>query len=294
MNISYFSHNFLQLGIAIIPVQYQDKRPEYKLLPNSSWEPFKTRLPTELELNAWLQYRINYGVIAGWNNLAILDFDSATSYTQWSLWATRKGGLAGFTANQGFRVYSARGVHFYVRLAHRERNRKLDKLDIKFDGYVLGPGSVHPSGAVYTAQYTDRFIFPVIETLSDILPVELLRQHTEQTISNLNLPAIQAQDPWTVASKPRASGNVIGKIKNHLRLESLFPGHHKISHDGRWLMVNCPLHDDKHPSMWIDTRDQICGCFAGCTEKPLDVINLYARLNSIDNSSAIGLLAESV
>ena len=61
-------------------------------------------------------------------------------------------------------------------------------------------------------------------------------------------------------------------------------------HD-RWLRCPCPLHDDAEPSFWIDTRDQVCGCFAGCTSKPLDVINLYARLCGLNNREAIFQLA---
>jgi hypothetical protein len=39
--------------------------------------------------------------------------------------------------------------------------------------------------------------------------------------------------------------------------------------------------------MWVDTGRQICGCYAGCTPKPLDVIDLYARMQGITTKEAI-------
>ncbi len=43
----------------------------------------------------------------------------------------------------------------------------------------------------------------------------------------------------------------------------------------------------ENPSFWVDTKAQLCGCFSGCTNVPLDAINLYARLHGISNVAAI-------
>jgi hypothetical protein len=58
------------------------------------------------------------------------------------------------------------------------------------------------------------------------------------------------------------------------------------SGDARWWMARCPLHDDQHESLWIDNKNGLCGCLAGCTSKPLDVINLYQRLHGCDTAVA--------
>ena len=46
--------------------------------------------------------------------------------------------------------------------------------------------------------------------------------------------------------------------------------------------------------MWVDTARGICGCYAGCTPKPFDVIDLYARLHGLDNRDAIKQLARGL
>jgi len=38
--------------------------------------------------------------------------------------------------------------------------------------------------------------------------------------------------------------------------------------------------------MWIDIQNQLCGCFT-CTSMPMDVINLFAKLNHLSNQEAI-------
>ena len=55
---------------------------------------------------------------------------------------------------------------------------------------------------------------------------------------------------------------------------------------GSRMMIQCPFHDDKTPSFWIDTQRGLCGCHT-CGMKPLDVINLFARLNQVSNQEAI-------
>lgn len=54
-----------------------------------------------------------------------------------------------------FRVNTGRGYHLYFNLSDPQRwePRKYDGIDFRFanNGYVVGPGSVHRSGTVYTA-----------------------------------------------------------------------------------------------------------------------------------------------
>ena len=49
-----------------------------------------------------------------------------------------------------------------------------------------------------------------------------------------------------------------------------------------------------NPSFWIDTTRQLCGCHAGCTPKPLDVIDLFARICSLGNDEAIRVLSRGL
>jgi hypothetical protein len=294
------AQKFLRSGIAVFPVKFRDKRPDFRLLPrdgngNPTWEPYRTTLPDSDQLEHWfMSGSHNYAVVAGWQNLVVIDFDDTEQYTRWLLWSARQGGRASEAARSSFRVATARGVHVYLRLLQSEkRNRKLLKIDIKAQGYVLGPGSTHPSGAIYTP-LIDIWNFPVVGVLSDVFPADLLL-HTEQP-AGVAMPAMATPvgDPWQAVNRPRvASGSLVASIHKMFRVEDFFPDRQRTSGDGRWWMTRCPLHDDHNPSMWIDTKNQICGCYVGCTPKPLDVINLFARLNGLSNADAIQVLGRS-
>lgn len=275
---------FVELGIAVIPVGFRDKRPDFSLI--KTWEPFKTELPSQIELYHWFQTgNHNYGIITGWSNLVVIDFDDAEEYRAWSWWCFKTGGLAAAVSKQAYQVSTSRGMHVYIRLPYKERNRKVGtKIDIKADGYVLGPGSIHPTGAEYRA-LRDVFNFPIVSALSDILPASFLIANQNQGNQN---PVV-----WTIPQAKSAPGaGLVDKIKKSFPIESFFPDAHQSG--TRYMLARCPLHDDKNPSMWIDTRDQICGCFAGCTSKPLDVINLVGRINGLSNQDAIFYLAEKI
>lgn len=293
------AQKFYNLGIATIPVRFGDKRPAI-----GSWSEYQTRLPAPSELISWFLDRKNIGIVTGWRGLTVIDFDSnevgKKCYDKWVSWASRnRSSKAAQTAKAAYRVSTSRGVHVYVYLTTPERNRHLDGIDIKAaGGYVLGEGSVHPTGAIYEA-LTPTMIIPTVDNLSDILPAALLlKQEMPATIQPPTFSApgspILSTDPWTVASNPSTaiSTGLVDKIRSTLPIESFFPSATPTSADSRWLMTQCPLHDDHNPSFWLDTERQICGCYAGCTSRPLDVINLYARLYGLSNRDAIMMLAK--
>jgi hypothetical protein len=285
MDTFSFAKQFSSLGISVIPIRFRDKRPEFSLLPKNEegdpgWEVFKKTLPTIDQLASWFSGQRNYGVVCGWNNLAILDFDDIDEYNRWLYWAMSAQGITKYVADYAFRVSTSRGVHVYIRLPHKEKNRKLGKIDVKGDGYVLGPGSVHPSGAIYTPM-RDCWNFPLVSALSDVLPASLLLPATKPAAAPVWQPTMPAGP---------VNGGLIKKIKSTFKIESFFPNARK-SGNG-WMLDLCPLHDDHSPSFWINTEQQICGCFAGCTDKPLDVINLYGRLHGLSNTEAIRAMGQ--
>ena len=291
-------------GVATIPIQYRDKRPDARLLPkdengDATWEPFKQRLPTEDELKQWFPSSLhNLAVITGWNNLVVLDFDDLGAYLKWSIWATRTGDFTCRAMELTYMVQTARGVHVYFRTAQPEQNRKLQGIDIKARwGYVLHPPSVHPSGAEYKVLQAG---VPVsIEALSDVLPASfLIQQNQVQTVSGSPVKGssqIFNNDPWSVIMHaPDPDRDLIDQIRASYRIEQFFTDLEDTGGSGRWKMALCPFHEDKHPSFWLDTTRQICACYGGCTSKPLDVINLYARLNGLTNRDAIFYMAKQL
>lgn len=285
---------WIELGIAVIPVVYRDKRPDSRLLPDHKWDIYQSKLPTYTELAKWFGSRFhNLGIVTGWRNLVVIDFDDHTQYVKWQLWLARRPGI-GRIADLALQVRTARGVHVYFMTQIPAQNAKLDGIDVKArNGYVLGAGSVHPTGAVYSIM-SGRFP-ALIESLSDVLPADLLVTHTEYSdvVNAGALPVVSVDDPWHAAENVfNPSEDLIMQLKRRYRIEHFLKIDDRSNR--RWLMTRCPFHDDASPSFWVDSARQLCGCFAGCTPKPYDVIDLYARLHSLTVKDAILVMMRGV
>jgi len=108
-------------------------------------------------------------------------------------------------------------------------------------------------------------------------------------------------DPFTMAStmvtddKKQGVGGVdlITKVKSYVRVENLLPDAVFTSGDRRWMACKCPFHDDNKPSFWIDCARQLCGCQV-CGMLPMDAVNLYARMHSMNESAAVTAMAREI
>jgi hypothetical protein len=281
---------FVSLGIAVFPVGYRSKRPKL------CWEQYRQKLPGTSDLRRWFQGGSlhNYAVVAGWQDLLVLDFDDLQKYYVWNLWALEqpKDSPAERAAGLAFRVRTARGMHVYLQVPGRVPNAHIDGLDIKKNGYVLGPGSTHPSGAFYTARGAELCI-PQIPALDDVLPpawLDELRQPPEPQLSSTYAHADALPDPFELASHPlRRDLDLVTQIRERHRLQDYLKN---LKRSGQgWYMAACPFHDDRHPSFWVDDRRQIGNCLKCRFPRPLDVINLYALLHGISCAQAITALA---
>lgn len=126
-------------GFSIIPIKERDKKPIGK------WYEFQTRRLTLNELdNAFLNKNINIGILTGsLSKIIVVDADSEDAVV--------------YMENNHpspWRVKTSRGQHFYFK--HPGINVKNGvhllgmALDVRGDGgYVIGPGSTHPSGHIY-------------------------------------------------------------------------------------------------------------------------------------------------
>lgn len=295
------ARRFLSMGIATIPLRHRGKEPEAQMM-GGAWEPYKTQLPTEYDLNRWLGSGWqNYGVIAGWDNLAMIDFDTAEAFEIWQAYFKILRGVY----ETPFIVRSARGAHVYIRLYGKDlNNQKRRGVDLKVHGYCVGPESIHPSGAVYTP-ITDM-VFPDVFDLETILPSELFPPVVvvQVTMPVVPMPAVMLPtteyDPWGAASSESHSAtgspqglDLVAKVKTYVRIENLFPDAFYSSGDHRWMTVKCPFHADHRPSAWIDTRRQLFGCQT-CGFLPMDAINLYAKMHGINESTAVVEMAREV
>lgn len=280
-----YAKKFYQTGFSVVPLEYRSKKPLVK------WSEFQTKRPDPGVLSRWFSGQVNLGVVTGFNNLTVIDFDTFTEFARWQKWIT---GLPNYNIiSRAFQVRSRRGVHVYFRTIQPERNRHIDKVDIKGKfGLVTGPLSTHESGVIY--QPLNAFFIPTIEALSDVLPAQLLLsdQDISPVVSVPDLPKPSVTDPWEAAEIGSAvpGEDLVSKVRGAFRIEQFFKT--QLQKSGvHFFVTQCPFHDDQKPSFWIDTEHQVCGCFVCNFPKPLDVINLYGMLYGLSNREAIFALA---
>lgn len=273
MTLFEIALSWVKQGFSVIPIGYYSKRPAIK-----SWEPYKNRLPTELELLQWFPSELrNIGLVTG-NGLVVIDFDVMDVFNYW---------YELFPINT-YMVKTRRGIHVYVITQEPAKNYHSDLLDIKAErGYVLIPPSVHPSGYQYQVHKNADILW--INKLEDILPSSF----TPEPEKILLAPPPDTEsltigsDPWDIAdSAVTFEIDIVQKIRERVSLLSLLPDAKSSSLDGRWYVSFCPFHEDHNPSFWIDITRRLCGC-RKCNIKEMDVIDLYARLNHISNREAI-------
>jgi putative DNA primase/helicase len=140
--------DFINRGWSVIPLRFRSKRPA---LP--SWLEFQKRHATFEEIDGWAQTLpvMNVGIVTGMvSQLIVIDADSDEAMA----WALEN------MPHCDLRVRTAKGVHLYYACARPIKTKvrttyhgtKLE-IDIKATGgYVVAPGSVHPSGHVYTRE----------------------------------------------------------------------------------------------------------------------------------------------
>jgi hypothetical protein len=134
---------YYRKGLSIIPLKKGEKKPSIK------WEEFQKRRATEDELKEWFKRDSNFGIICGEvsNNLVVFDFDEAESvnfvFSDF-----------GKVKEKTMVVRTGKGYHIYFRTKKTVPSSKRTHLhlDIQSEGkYVVGPGSLHPSGAIYNS-----------------------------------------------------------------------------------------------------------------------------------------------
>lgn len=292
---------WLNQGIATIPIYYKQKQPKIK------WLPYTENLPTEGDITAWFLTDIiptNIGIIAGWNDLTILDFDNLDRYKDWYRWVkTSENDIVRQIAKETRSVISSRGIHLYIYCADA-KNMKMNGIDILAKRkYALIPPSIHPNGTKYTLY---RDVMPIrVQRFNDLFPSDWLKcaqiERTANQKQSVNKstpipPHTENKTPnaWTIAGTEDNIKDTIERIKQHYRIEDFFSAASLKDSGNGYKMTCCPFHDDHNPSFWIDTKKQICGCHSGCTMEPLDVIDLYARLKNISNQQAIHKLARTI
>lgn len=137
-------------GWSVIPLEYGGKKPAI-----TSWLEYQKRPATYAELEPWFgARRRNVGVVTGHvSGIFVLDADTPEAI----VWAHENLPIS------DMRVRTANGVHLYYPMSADStmKNKTRIKvgaggrigLDVRAEGgYVVGPGSLHPSGVIYTRE----------------------------------------------------------------------------------------------------------------------------------------------
>lgn len=160
---------FHELGVSIFPVRYGDKKPAVP------WKRYQRKQATRKEVTQWSRGKFNLGIVTGsLSGLVVLDLDSEEAIDE-----AIKRGLPKTPI-----VQTAKGAHVYFRHPGGMIGNKasfLPGMDLRGDGgYVVGPGSRHPSGKVY-----DWIVSPTEADLAD-MPDWLLKAVTQPDMTKGN------------------------------------------------------------------------------------------------------------
>jgi len=130
----------LSMGWSVIPLRARDKRPA---IP--TWTEYQRHHADRTDVVRWAAQGCNVGVVTGEvSGLLVLDLDNSAAMAE--------------AASRGIpctvKAATAKGVHCYFQHpGGRVKNRAglFPGADIRSDGgFVVAPGSIHPSGTPYT------------------------------------------------------------------------------------------------------------------------------------------------
>jgi predicted P-loop ATPase len=158
---------YLSMGFSIIPLAPGVKTPALK-----SWEVYKTRKPTKEEVERWFKGTDNnIAIITGEvSKVVVVDCDSpeALDYV-----------MKNFPSHQ--RTVTRKGLHHWFKHPGGKVKNSVNlhgiKIDIRGDGgYVVAPGSRHPSGFTYGREG----VWGPVSTLPEF-PAEILGGSSKAT-----------------------------------------------------------------------------------------------------------------
>jgi putative DNA primase/helicase len=141
------------LSFSFFPLRPRSK----KAYRDFSWEQYQHRFPTASEIDTWAREfpTSNVAIVTGFiSQIIVVEYDGPIG----------KNSLREFHLPETVTAISKQGHHYYFRHpGERVKNgiNILPKVDIRGDGgYIVAPGSIHPSGFQY-AWLRDPFNYPI-------------------------------------------------------------------------------------------------------------------------------------
>lgn len=283
-------------GFSVFPVKHGSKYP-YK---GFTWKRYQTEKPSFEQTVQWFeQYpHSNIAVLMGKvsSDLIVIDFDSITKYVEW---------LTSDRYIETYTIRTGRGYHCYFQMEHIPNHTyKLDKIDVKLNGYVLSEGSLHPSGWTYQVHVNQPIAR--IESLENLLGLEfcIYDEVTQHNITQNSKPVALDDDFDSLLAEcealaKRLPKDICNQIKAKLDILSVLGlSHNDVVTIGKRQKVECPVHDDHNPSLDVDLKTNRCFCY--CPSCALhsphgnDVINLYATMHGLSDKQAMIALARQL
>lgn len=127
-------------GWKILPVTPKAKTPYFPIARSG----YKVATDDIDLIKKWAKTEkaLNFGVACAPSGLVVIDIDR------------RNGGYYGEFNDDTFRVRTTDGWHYYFKTSSEASYPgKLSMgVDVKFNGYVVAPGSIHPSGFAYAIE----------------------------------------------------------------------------------------------------------------------------------------------
>lgn len=277
---------WLSLGVSTVPCVRGCKTPAIQ------WGRYQRQLPTLRDLAFWYARPRNLAVLCG-RGLVVLDFDDLAVY---DTVMTQNHELAEL-AERTYKVLTSRGVHVYLFVDEPVRTQHLGGLDvIGSGGYVIGAGSVHPSGALYTA-LGDKTDIQRVAVVPAILSNPAFWRSDPALLSITTATATRTRDLDVLDNPPAELGyDPLGRVLARFRASDFLTTPITPSGPG-WGLALCPLHDDHNPSLLVNLGNGAFSgnvkCLAGCNQgKWMDSVRLFAELHKISDKTAVRMLAE--
>jgi len=250
---------WLSQGVALLPVQPGSKR----LI--GGFGPYQRCISDQEGARFWFgSRRCNLAICTG-GGVVALDFDSVAAYQafcdSWDVCA------------QTLTERTKRGFHVYFAGDSDSGTLPAWGAEVKGRGGFVTVAPSVVAGVIYSPVCGSS-----LARLPDSLSLSDSSLYTEGREAGGHLP--QGDGGGDTIARIKAVFDVLGLVEATGRAG-------RIMGRGRFLNCRCVLgiHEDKKPSMWIDTERGLWGCH-GCQAHG-DVVNLYARLHGIGVQQAI-------
>lgn len=190
------AREYVARGFSVIPLQPRGKKPVV------AWKEFQSRRPTDEELVAWFSTpeSRNIGIVTGAiSGITVIDTDSRDAID-----LATKLGIPTCPV-----VSTSKGLHFYCAyeqgVGNFQKRDDLPGIDLRGDGgYVVGPPSIHESGAAYNWEGESRKL--------PKLPRWILSSSSQTSAQVVKMPIARLFEGATEGSRNDSLARLVGSV----------------------------------------------------------------------------------